>query len=86
MRTVTATLGSLFVAAARRAHLRPGDLAAGLWASLGLGIVMTRDSSPDPKYLQSPTGACTAKATRTTSSLPFVGDRGQIGVMAGGMW
>jgi hypothetical protein len=73
-----------------------GAMTAGLWGGFGLGILMTRDSSPDPKYLKAPGGAApTARSARAaklaqrgsgTSYLPFVGDRGQLGLMAGGTW
>jgi hypothetical protein len=67
-----------------------GCMTAGLWAGFGLGIAVTRDSSPDPKYLKPPSvpGAPTgAPATaRSTSYAPYVGDHGQIGLMAAGTW
>jgi len=62
-----------------------GAMTAGLWAGFGLGIMMTSDSAPDPRYRR-PGGAYTVKSARTTSYLPFVGDQGQIGLMAGGTW
>ncbi|HWO18398.1 MAG TPA: hypothetical protein VNO30_06465, partial [Kofleriaceae bacterium] len=61
-----------------------GAMTAGLWGGFGLGIVMTRDSAPDPTYgaPRAPAGP----AARTTSYLPFVGEQGQIGLMTGGTW
>jgi hypothetical protein len=59
-----------------------GCMTAGLWAGFGLGIIVTRDSDPDPKYLgngpAAPSGA-------STSFAPFVGERA-MGVTAGGTW
>lgn len=73
-----------------------GAMTAGLWGGFGLGILMTRDSSPAPKYVSPPTGTPrTARSRRSTETvkagsgatyLPFVGDRGQLGLMAGGTW
>lgn len=62
-----------------------GSMTAGLWAGFGLGILMTRDIQPDPKYGNSGAAAGAKKAS-TTSYLPFVGDQRQIGLMAGGTW
>jgi hypothetical protein len=60
-----------------------GAMTAGLWAGFGLGILMTRDTPPDPKYGNpgKPAGPGSM-----TSYVPFVGDRGQVGLMAGGTW
>jgi hypothetical protein len=62
-----------------------GAMTGGLWAGFGLGVVMTRDSAPDPKY-GNPGGSGMARSTPVTSYTPFVGDRGQVGVLAGGTW
>jgi len=62
-----------------------GSMTAGLWAGFGLGVMMTRDAAPDIRYRN--TGAAnTAKNAGTTSYIPYVGDQGQIGLMAGGTW
>lgn len=57
-----------------------GCMTAGLWAGFGLGIYMTRDDDPDPKYRTAPQAP-----TTSTSFAPFVGDR-VMGVTAGGTW
>jgi len=67
------------------ADLITGAMTAGLWGGFGLGIVMTRDVSPDPKY-GNPGGSNTLGPARMTSYMPFVGERGQIGLMSGGTW
>jgi hypothetical protein len=62
-----------------------GAMTAGLWAGFGLGIVMTRDAAPDVRYRN--TGAAnTARNAGMTSYIPYVGEQGQIGLMAGGTW
>ncbi len=62
-----------------------GSMTAGLWAGFGLGVMMTRDAAPDVRYRN--TGAAnTAKNAGMTSYIPYVGDQGQIGLMAGGTW
>ncbi len=66
-------------------NLITGAMTAGLWGGFGLGILMTRDSAPDPKY-GNPGPSSAARSAPATSYMPFVGDRGQIGVMAGGTW
>ncbi|MGE0549474.1 MAG: hypothetical protein AB7O24_05740 [Kofleriaceae bacterium] len=55
-------------------------MTAGLWGGFGLGIMMTRETAPDPKYLKTDAGGS------STTYAPWVGDRGQLGVMAGGSW
>ncbi|HUS29077.1 MAG TPA: hypothetical protein VMZ53_11220 [Kofleriaceae bacterium] len=52
-------------------------MTAGLWGGFGLGIMMTKRDSPDPRFAQ------TASASPTTIA-PWVGHQGTYGVMAGG--
>jgi hypothetical protein len=56
-----------------------GCMTAGMWAGFGLGVTMTRDSEPDIRF---------NKASRGTSVsvAPFAGDRGEVGLAAGGSW
>jgi hypothetical protein len=61
-----------------------GAMTAGLWGGFGLGVMMTRDKAPDAKYMNPRASA--APTARSTSYLPFVGEHGQIGLMAGGTW
>jgi hypothetical protein len=61
-----------------------GAMTAGLWGGFGLGIMMTRDTAPDPKYGNPRRPA--APTAGGTSYLPFVGEHRQIGLMAGGTW
>ena len=56
-----------------------GCMTAGMWGGFGLGIVMTRDAEPDLRFRKTPRGAGLVVA-------PFAGDRGEVGVMAGGSW
>jgi hypothetical protein len=56
-------------------------MTAGMWSGFGLGIMMTKDSAPDPKFNK----PATASATSATSYAPWVAD-GQMGVMAVGTW
>jgi hypothetical protein len=63
-----------------------GAMTAGLWGGFGLGVMMTKNYSPDLRYSQ-PSAAPTAVRQRSespTTVLPWVGDRGQLGVMTGG--
>jgi hypothetical protein len=59
-----------------------GCLTAGMWGGFGLGILMTRDTDaglpalPAHRAAQGP-GVILA---------PYAGDRGQVGMMAGGSW
>jgi hypothetical protein len=50
-------------------------MTAGLWGGFALGILTTRDATPDARY-----------AKPTTNMAPWVGPAGQMGVMAGGVW
>ena len=67
-------------------------MTAGLWGGFGLGIMMTKQSAPDPRFMQpaaAPVAARTAKvsasATPTSTAFaPWVGREGQFGLMAGG--
>lgn len=62
-------------------------MTAGMWGGFALGIVMTRDSPPDARFTKpaQPNAAPAAAPTATTYA-PWIGDRGQLGVMAGGTW
>jgi hypothetical protein len=56
-------------------------MTAGMWGGFVVGILMTRDSTPDPRYLKPHGGGGVP-----TSYAPWIGREGQIGVMAGGTW
>jgi hypothetical protein len=58
-------------------------MTAGMWAGFGVGIMMTRDAAPDPMSTQ-PSSPSLRESPTTYA--PWVGDRGQLGVMAGGTW
>ncbi len=62
------------------------SMTAGMWGGFGLGIMMTKDDPPDPRFKQPQPATTTASrpATSPTSIVPWLGDRGQLGVMAGG--
>jgi hypothetical protein len=62
-------------------------MTAGMWGGFAIGIVMTRDAPSDPKFTRpaQPTAAAPAAPTPTTYA-PWVGDRGQLGILAGGTW
>ncbi len=63
-------------------------MTAGMWGGFVLGAMMTRDSAPDAKYTRSapPTATPAPPAPSPTTYAPWVGDRGQLGIMAGGTW
>ncbi len=56
-------------------------MVAGMWGGFGLGILMTHDDPPDLRYAQ-PTQPGAASAT----VMPWIGQNGQLGMMAGGMF
>ncbi|MBL9014086.1 MAG: hypothetical protein JNL83_07910 [Myxococcales bacterium] len=58
-------------------------MTAGMWGGFVIGILMTRDSTPDPRYLR-PNGG--GGGGVPTSYAPWIGRDGQLGVMAGGTW
>ena len=63
-----------------------GAMTAGLWGGFGLGVMMTKQYSPDPRFAQ-PSAARTAvrqPASAPATVMPWVGQRGQLGVMTGG--
>jgi hypothetical protein len=62
-----------------------GAMTAGLWGGFALGIMMTKQYSPDPKFAQptAPTRTA-AKAASPTTIVPWVGTSGRLGVMTGG--
>ena len=62
-----------------------GAMTAGLWGGFGLGVLMTKQYEPDPRFLQ-PQSAATARkpAASPTAIVPWVGASGQLGVMSGG--
>ena len=55
-------------------------MTAGMWGGFALGVLMTGDSPPDPKFSQPSSGGA------VTSYAPWVGAQGTLGVMAGGSW
>jgi hypothetical protein len=63
-------------------------MTAGMWGGFALGVFMTRDSAPDMKHAKKapPIAAPPAPAPTATTYAPWVGDRGQLGIMAGGTW
>jgi hypothetical protein len=63
-----------------------GAMTAGLWGGFGLGVLMTKQYSPDSRFVQ-PQNAASATASKPaspTTILPWVGVGGQLGVMTGG--
>jgi hypothetical protein len=84
---VGALLGGLLVGLATKrsegdssnGDLVAGCMTAGMWGGFGLGIFMTSDAAPDVRFHRSVAGPAVTVA-------PFAGDRGQVGVMAGGSW
>jgi hypothetical protein len=68
------------------AEVISGCMTAGLWGGFGLGILLTNDAAPDPKYAKPPTPGT---APGMTSFAPWIhpGDRATaLGVMTGGTW
>jgi hypothetical protein len=63
-------------------------MTAGMWGGFALGAMMTRDSAPDTKHTKraQPTAAPPPPPPTATTYAPWVGDRGQLGIMAGGSW
>ena len=59
-----------------------GCMTAGLWGGFGLGILLTTDAPPDPKFAK-PVKAPPAPVTMVS---PWSGPHGQVGVMASGSW
>ncbi len=63
------------------------SMTAGMWGGFVLGAMMTRDSLPDAKYTKrAPPVTPPPPAPTATTYAPWIGDRGQLGVMAGGTW
>jgi hypothetical protein len=63
-----------------------GAMTAGLWGGFGLGVLMTKQYNPDPRFEQ-PSSApprTASKSATPTTILPWVGVGGQLGVMTGG--
>ncbi|MGE5186108.1 MAG: hypothetical protein ACM31C_28830 [Acidobacteriota bacterium] len=58
------------------------SMTAGLWGGFGLGIMMTKDAPPDPKF----GAARTSTMTSSTTFAPWIGHEGQLGMMAGGFF
>jgi len=56
-----------------------GCMTAGMWGGFGLGILITRDAAPDFRFSRPAPGTAVTLA-------PYAGDRGQVGMMAGGSW
>ena len=63
-----------------------GAMTAGLWGGFGLGVMMTKQYSPDPRFAQPQRVApTTASASgNPTTIVPWVGASGQLGLMTGG--
>ena len=62
-----------------------GAMTAGLWGGFGLGVMMTKQSSPDPRFMQPQTAQPTAaRPASPTAIVPWVGASGRLGVMTGG--
>jgi hypothetical protein len=63
-----------------------GAMTAGLWGGFGLGVMMTKQYSPDRRFEQPQKAAQTtaSKPATPTTILPWVGVSGQLGVMTGG--
>jgi hypothetical protein len=61
-----------------------GAMTAGLWGGFGLGILMTKQYSPDVRFAQPSASATASKVASPTTILPFVGGNGALGVMTGG--
>lgn len=63
-----------------------GAMTAGLWGGFGLGVLMTKQYDPDPRFLRAHTSAPTASkpASTPTTFVPWLGAGGQLGVMTGG--
>jgi hypothetical protein len=63
-----------------------GAMTAGLWGGFGLGVLMTKQYNPDPRFEQ-PSSApprTASKSATPSTILPWVGVGGQLGVMTGG--
>jgi hypothetical protein len=56
-----------------------GCMTGGMWGGFGVGILMTKDAEPDFRFSKPAPGSAVTVA-------PFAGDRGQVGLMAGGSW
>jgi hypothetical protein len=60
------------------------SMTVGLWAGFGFGALITRDKPrPSDHAVTAPQAVKTA-ASAPTTLVPWVGDRGQVGMMAGG--
>jgi hypothetical protein len=60
-------------------------MTAGMWGGFGLGIMMTRDNNPDPKFIQpAPPNPTSSTGGSPTAIAPWIGDQGRVGLMAGG--
>jgi hypothetical protein len=59
-----------------------GAMTAGLWGGFGLGVLMTKQYSPDPSFAQQ--NAAPRTASNPTTIAPWVGAGGQLGLMSGG--
>jgi hypothetical protein len=62
-----------------------GTMTAGMWGGFGLGIMMTRDTNPDPKFTQ-PTqpNATSRTGGAPTAIAPWIGEHGRVGLLTGG--
>jgi hypothetical protein len=57
------------------------SMTAGLWAGFGLGIMITKDSAPDPRFSKPDKAAATASKSQL---VPWVSANGTLGLMTGG--
>lgn len=57
------------------------SMTAGLWAGFGLGIMMTKDYAPDPRFSKSDKAPPTASKSQL---VPWVSANGTLGLMTGG--
>lgn len=71
------------------AEVIAGCMTAGLWGGFALGILLTGDSAPDPKFAKPLPQGAAPPPPRTTSIAPWIqpADRATtLGVMTGGTW
>lgn len=62
-----------------------GAMTAGLWGGFGLGILMTKEYTPDPRFAASDRPRTVRQSTKPpTTVMPWVGEHGRFGLMTGG--
>ena len=62
-------------------------MTAGLWGGFGLGVLMTKQYTPDVRFAQPPQRAAARTSSKPASPTvvsPWLGASGQLGVMTGG--